>query len=269
MNDNLSVVHLIYPDATFSRNSTDKSVQTLAINKKQYLPEKGNNLHFEVYTTPSFPSSGIKGSIASNNNDWGNGLPEVNGNEKPSARLYKTWEMEAGGSLLLDVSSNIRLKAGMQLNYANYVLEKESGLSNNGISDLPDQALMNGPSNITSVNGTTYRLAIPIGTELKLAGNGSIDWFAGATFQPSLLLSNQDIKPTEEINTEGISASVFRKWNFASTFETFLNYRISGHTSLKLGPQVRYQFMPSLIPTYNIPERLCQLGLKIGITGNF
>jgi hypothetical protein len=84
------------------------------------------------------------------------------------------------------------------------------------------------------------------------------------------LLSNPENNNwVEDVKTDEIPVSAFRKWNFASTFETFLNYRLTQRTSIKLGPQVRYQFMPSLIPSYNVPERLCQFGLKFGVTGSF
>ncbi len=231
--------------------------------RRQKEKQSERNMHFEIYATPSLMNGT---TFAFGQNDIGEGLGEIQTNQDQRPfHLYKTREIEAGGALLFDISSSFRLKAGMQFNVANYALEKNDHLFSN-----PSYITTNGNKNsANALTNAVYQLSIPLGTEWKLVGNGWIDWFAGATVQPSLMLSDPSFfqKDNELVNID--ENAVFRKWNVHSSFETFVNYHLTKNTSIKLGPQLRYQLMPSLLPTYNVTERLYNVGLKLGLTGNF
>jgi hypothetical protein len=61
--------------------------------------------------------------------------------------------------------------------------------------------------------------------------------------------------------------SLTRKWNVATSFETFVGYS-TGKLKWQVGPQVRYQLLSSFVDEYPVKENLFDFGLKVGISLN-
>jgi hypothetical protein len=185
--------------------------------------------------------------------------------------------LEAGAALLYSVSKNLRLKAGLQVNYTSYfvyayesthpisttLLLKDAN-SRNPIPHARSTSLFNNASGTLALNSNTTQLSIPIGADLKLAGNDKIKWYAGATLQPTFVLGGQNyLLSTDHLNyvTEN---SLMRKFNLNVGVETFAAYKTGSYT-LQLGPQLRYQLLSTNSSLYVNAEKLYGFGLKLSV----
>ena len=58
--------------------------------------------------------------------------------------------------------------------------------------------------------------------------------------------------------------SLFRKWNVNSAISANISYKLK-NTTLYIGPQVRYQHLPTYVDKYPIKEYRVDYGVKLGI----
>jgi hypothetical protein len=170
----------------------------------------------------------------------------------------------------------------MQLNYTNYKLTNNDGLSDlvnsevsNPVVNNPSQAneiqMLNPNMNneFKKFNSSTYQISIPFGTELELIGNHQLKWFAGATIQPSYLVGGYPGQNTNEMQSYLQEGYGFRKWNVNTSFETFLSYKLPNGSRINAGPQFRYQLFSSYESKYLYNDKQYNIGLKLGISRNF
>jgi len=198
-----------------------------------------------------------------------------------SLKYMPEYNLEAGGAFLLNVTSSLRLKAGMQLNYTNYRLsnddiygeiansESYSPLVNNTL-ETDDMQILSQEMNpeLKKYNSSTYQISIPFGTEFELIGNHQLKWFAGATIQPSYLLGGYPGQTTNEMKSYFQDGYGFRKWNVNTSFETFLSYKLRNGSRINAGPQFRYQLFSSFDNNYLYNDKQYNIGLKLGISRN-
>jgi len=250
------------------------------------IPAKNNNeseLSYQLYATSSVGySNSFKNEGSEISNPSTNHLQSVNDINR-TLRYMPEYNLEAGGAFLVNVTSSLRLKAGMQLNYTNYKLTNEesnseiaNSESNNSIINNTAQAneiqLLNSDMNseFKKFNSSTYQISIPLGTELELIGNHQLKWFAGATIQPSYLVGGYPGQNTNEMKSYLTEyGSSFRKWNVNTSFETFLSYKLPNGSRINAGPQFRYQLFSSYESKYLYNEKQYNIGLKLGISRNF
>ena len=231
-------------------------------------------ISYELYTNPSF---GLNTSLpgAMNDNTTGNNYKD---GQTSQIKLFKSWEVEAGGAVLFNVTRFLRLKAGMQLNYSNYVMENNvDGISNETINSIATEMnqtttnQLNGDNSMNqghTINNRVYQISLPLGSEFKLAGDEQLEWYAGATLQPTMLLSDRFLQ-LQSTDSKEVYTAEMRKWNLNSTIETYLNYNLNKKTHLRFGPQIRYQMLPSIYSNAPNAERLYYVGLKFGIASGF
>ncbi|GAB2836012.1 outer membrane beta-barrel protein [Ferruginibacter profundus] len=213
--------------------------------------------------SPSFASSTVADASTSVNQNPGAGF-------------------EAGLSINYSLAKNLRVKAGLQANYTSYginanetnhpvlttllLLDPNSGYpymhpAASTLSNLPG-------AQHTKVHNQTYQVSIPIGFALKLAGNSKLEWYAGATIQPSFVIGGKAYLISADRKNYVADPSLIRKWNLNSGIETYINYKLDGFT-FQAGPQFRYQLLSTYYNKYTVKENLYNVGLKIGIIKNF
>jgi hypothetical protein len=239
-------------------------------------------LSYQLYATSSVGySNSYRNSESEISNSLSNHLQNVNDLSK-NLRYKPEYNLEAGGAFLVNVTSSLRLKAGMQLNYTNYKLTNEEGvtddLNNETNSPMVNSSLQSNEiqilnpelnSEFKKYNSSTYQISIPFGTELELIGNHQLKWFAGATIQPSYLVGGYPGQNTNEMKTYFQDGTSFRKWNVNTSFETFLSFKLSNGSRINAGPQFRYQLFSSYDSKYLYNEKQYNIGLKLGISRNF
>jgi hypothetical protein len=190
--------------------------------------------------------------------------------------------LEAGFTLNYSLAKNLRVKAGIQANYTSYginanetnhpvlttlmLIDPNSGFPymHSAPSTLANGA---GPQPVT-VHNKTYQVSVPIGFAIKISGNNKLEWFAGATVQPTFVMGGKAYLISADRKNYVIDASLIRKWNINTGFETYINYKFDGFT-LQAGPQLRYQLLSTYYKKYTVNENLSNIGLKLGIVKTF
>ena len=266
----------------------ETNINTEDYNKKvgdlvnQINDNQKNKLAFEFYATPS-----IGYRIYSSNNDVINDLSRYSYsssiNENP-INHSTALNLEAGGNILYALSDNMRIKAGLQLNYTNYNISAYQTNSPNLTTLLMNDMVKNQPalstrfSNISNIlnsgspinlNNNTYQVSIPVGADIKLAGNSLIEWYAGATVQPTFVAGGNAYLLSSESNNYVNEPNALRSFNINGGLETFVSYKLKDGFILNAGPQIRYQFLSTYSNKYMLNEKLYNLGVKLGITTSF
>jgi hypothetical protein len=175
------------------------------------------------------------------------------------------------------------LKAGLQFNYSRYTAKAISTAPENvnvtlgGTGGLPSQTFTqtsNYANGIGQPNaGATWipdqrvELSIPVGAEYQLLRNRSFSWNVAGTFQPSYILNSRSFVLSSDYKAYVAYPNLMRPWNVNLGLETFLRFD-KGPIELQIGPQLRYQLLPSFISSYPISEHLYDIGFKIGIVRN-
>lgn len=271
---------------TLTAKSDREWIEDFAFHNKPQEKWKGR-LSYQLYATPSIgyrsmtPNAENKLS-ASSLNGPSNGGNAVN--ENYSFVHAPSWNLEAGGTFLLSISKELRLKAGMQLNYTRYKIHASemdhpaftSLLLNDAETGLPE--LVSRASSIANVansnegsklNSSTYQISMPVGADFKLAGNSKFQWFAGATIQPSFVVGGNPYLISSDMKNYVYDASFLRRWNINTSVETFVSYQLNNGAVLNAGPQLRYQLLSTYDKRYTFDEKLYNIGIKLGITRNF
>ncbi len=184
--------------------------------------------------------------------------------------------MEFGTALLYPLNRNLRVKAGLQLNYNSYQVE--------AYSYVPEIAPFgsNGPGSFANtVNTMSYyrnyngfdktmlknahmMIALPLGVELTLVGNKRVKFNVASTIQPTYVINNEAYLISTNLKNYAQEPSLYRKWNVNAGAEAFLSIN-TGTYSWVVGPQFRYQILSSYKNKYPIQEHLMDFGFKIGV----
>jgi hypothetical protein len=189
---------------------------------------------------------------------------------------------EAGVNINYAIAKNLRFKAGIQANYTNYGINADE--TNHPIlttlmfidpsSGYPymhsSASTLSNTSGLQPVliHNKTYQLSIPLGFALKLSGNNKLEWYAGATIQPTYVIGGKAYLISADRKNYVADPSLIRKWNLNTGFETYINYKFDGFT-LQAGPQFRYQLLSTYYKRYTVNENLYNIGLKVGVVKNF
>ncbi len=184
--------------------------------------------------------------------------------------------LEAGAVYQYQLSKNIRLKTGLQANYTNYISKAtellhptQASLAVTGLQNTTRSSLYTAEDGGTNLNKTTWQVVVPIGLDIKVAGNEKLKWYIGATAQPTYILSGSAFVLSSDAKNYITENSLLRKWNLNTAVETFVSFKPSAGITLNVGPQFRYQVLSSFKKTYNYNEKLYNVGVKVGLTTNF
>jgi hypothetical protein len=220
---------------------------------------------YQIYATPSISAFYLDAHSQELN-------PEnKNSSEAEVGKSFTNMNFEAGGNIIVPINHNFRLKAGFQVNYYRHK-QGEAGITEtNGIEKYDaDVASINSPlrfeSNDDNPGSRTYQFSMPIGADIMLAGDELVQWYAGATIQPGLIMTGDKSitqKPELSIKTPG------NRWNMNGGIETFINVKLNKLVNINLGPQFRYEIISSYRNQLNFYDRPFQLGFKFGITTSF
>jgi hypothetical protein len=184
-----------------------------------------------------------------------------------------------GGNILYRISKNISLKAGLEFSYSRYYIKaynsspsQSSATLSPYLGYIPDSLLNNNSGNGLNSDKSQqryqnkyYQLSLPVGVEMKVAGNGKFELHLGATIQPSYLLNTDSYVLSEDYNTYTKNPPVFRRWNLNAGAEAFISYGI-GKIRWEIGPQVRYQIFSTYKNSYPFNENMLNYGIRVGFS---
>lgn len=240
------------------------SIDNFVHNKKS----NSSNLSYEIYASPSITFSNMKEGNSISIIDEEN---EGSKNNKQNFR-YSDVNLYAGGAILYNVNSSIRIKAGLELRYTKSSfspLSNNSSINNFNKNKIERSEFLffnNYQNSLLELN--SYNISLPIGSEFELAGNDRIHWYAGASIEPTVkIYDNPVLNNSSELSIyEHIKS---RKWNLNSNFETYLSLRINKNSFFNAGPQFRYQLFSRYNNLINPYNNSYNFGMKFGISKSF
>lgn len=242
-----------------------------------------DRMAFELYVTPSASYRMLRGNAQFDPASALASSPATNGNDISSAVNHTPGlGLDAGIGMVYSAARNIRIKGGLQLNFTNYNIHADKTShpvlttlllndANTGASYISSAVSTIANSNTlqpTILHNRTYQLSLPVGVAMKLYGNNKIEWYAGASIQPSFILGGKSYLISSDRKNYIEDASFMRKWNINTGIETYLSINL-GSVNLQAGPQFRYQFYSTYNKLYTNTEKLYNVGMKIGILKNF
>jgi len=183
---------------------------------------------------------------------------------------------ELGGNLMYKLSKNFSLKAGLAFSFNRYYIKaynpgptQASATLNSYLGYIADSSVNFASSGInknpTHYQNRYYQISMPVGLEMKVAGNGKLQLHLGATVQPSYLLNTDAYVLSDDYNSYSKDAQAFRRWNINLGAEAFISYG-TGKLRWELGPQVRYQLLSTYKNNYSLKENMLTYGIRIGIS---
>ncbi len=190
---------------------------------------------------------------------------------------------ESGATGILDISRRLRIKAGVQFNYTNYISFADRlshpTQTNVLLNDLATGHTMlvpfvtnygnQGGDNRIRLNNKTAQFYIPLGADYKLAGSDRFKWYIGATIQPTYVAGGTTYLVSSDYKHYVNAPSMLRAWNLNAGFESFISYKAPGGSVINIGPQFRYQLLSTYSNRYTYSENLYNIGIKVGITRKF
>jgi hypothetical protein len=250
-------------------------------NNKPHLKKLKENGSMAYYLTPSFGYRNITSKLKNPKSSVGLnsfGSSNIGGAVQETMKDAIALNLEVGAVFQYKVSKNIRFKTGLQANYTNYI-------SNVTELNHPTQTTLavttTGQSNNyrassyatreggTHLNKTNWQIAIPIGVDIKIAGNDKLKWYVGATAQPTYILGGNAFVLSADEKYYIAENALIHKWNLNTAIETFVSFKPSANVTLNIGPQFRYQVFSSYKKAYNYSEKLYNVGVKVGLITNF
>lgn len=187
--------------------------------------------------------------------------------------------IEAGVSLMYNVSNNFRLKSGVQFNVRQYSIEAyRSGtelatialVGEHGIDTVNTVAVYRNSNGYysTELVNRYYQVAIPIGVEWEIIGNQKIQLSVAGSIQPTYLINHNAYLLSTNFKNYSENPEMVRSFNLNSNIETFVSFKF-GDYKWQLGPQLRYQPYSTFIRQYPIKEHLMDYGIKLGFSKTF
>ena len=86
-----------------------------------------------------------------------------------------------------------------------------------------------------------------------------------ASIQPTFTLNKNVYLLSTDLKHYADGNNLLRKWNINTSVGVNLTYKLH-NTTLLVGPQIRYQHLPSYSNLYPIKEYLLDYGVRVGLT---
>ncbi|MFP5041247.1 outer membrane beta-barrel protein [Parasediminibacterium sp. JCM 36343] len=238
--------------------------------EKAVLP---NRLDYEIYTTPSISYRRLEDDQVSNQLA---STPTAAANTiNKEVRHRAALGTELGLGIRYKLASNLTFKTGLQFNIRQYYIDayRTAGLATIKIvqnNKLDSVNVVTGYSNdggglaTAKLDNKLYQLSIPVGVEWNLYNKKRFGINLSASIQPTLSLNRNVYIISTDYKYYANGESFFRHWNINSSLEANVSYKLKKST-LYVGPQMRYQHLPTYTDKYPIKEYRMDYGIKVGI----
>jgi hypothetical protein len=144
--------------------------------------------------------------------------------------------IEAGVSILYNLTNKFRFKSGLQFNVRQYSIEAYRSstelasialIGDHGIDTINTVAVYrnnNGYSSAELVN-RYYQLAIPVGVEWEIIGNKRIQLNVAGSIQPTYLINHNAYILSTNFKNYSENPEMVRSFNINSNIETFISFK--------------------------------------------
>lgn len=260
-------------------SETDKAwIENYALYNKPAAKKWAGKVSWQAYFTPSLVYRTLNNNAAGKY--LGNNLTSINNTDIENAVIQKpSFGVETGLALQYDLFKRVKVKVGVQLNYTrynthafeNYHPVATSLTMNSDNNESVYEVFRTTPfSNKTGLSpvklhNESYQISLPIGADLKLAAVDDIEWYVGATIQPTIVVYGRSFLLSTDRRNYVQDKSLLNRFNLNAGLETYISFKTSNYT-WQVGPQIRTQIFSTNTKLYSVEERLQNYGFKIAIS---
>jgi hypothetical protein len=187
--------------------------------------------------------------------------------------------LELGLTFNYPVTNKLQFKTGLQVNIRQYQIDTyETGanaatlaLVNGGrIQTISVLSSYNNNVGFRSaqLNNKVYQIAMPIGLDYQVLKFKKFGIHTQATIQPTYNINKNVYLLSTDYANYAAGNDYVRKWNINTSVGIQFSYQ-KGNTIWQLGPQIRYQTLPTYNNPYPIKENLIDYGFRIGWSKQF
>jgi len=187
--------------------------------------------------------------------------------------------LELGFALSYQVSNRLQFKTGLQLNIRQYQIETYESAANAATLSLLNGSRVQTVSVMSSYNNSggfrtaqldnkIYQMALPIGLDYQLVRFKKFGIHTQASIQPTYNINKNVYLLSTDYANYAAGNDYVRKWNINTSVGLQFSYQ-KGNTIWQLGPQIRYQTLPTYNNPYPIKENLIDYGFRIGWSKQF
>lgn len=271
-----SLLHLSVPEPVTKENTYLSRVT-------HNTAKRNSKIGIQVYLTPStsyrrLTDEKLKEIIQPASASVGTPLNQhLNADVNNVVRHKPAIGLEFGFAVLYNMTDRLKFKTGVQLNIRQYYIETFQSLTN----DLTTISLVNyrGIENVlmyspynnnvgfkpTQLDNKLYQVSVPLGLQWDILQGKHLGVNTEASVQPTFTLNKNVYLLSTDFRHYADGASFLRKWNVNTSVGLNFTYKTRGAT-IQLGPQIRYQHLPTYSNLYPIKEYLLDYGVRIGIT---
>jgi hypothetical protein len=182
--------------------------------------------------------------------------------------------LELGFAVLYNMTNRIKFKTGIQFNIRQYYIETFQStadlttislVNNHGIENVSVLSLYNNNNGYRNaeLDNKMYQVSIPIGFQYDVIKGKHLGITAEASIQPTFTLNKSLYLLSTDYKHYADGNSLMRKWNINSSLGINLTYK-TGVYQWFLGPQARFQHLPTYSNKYPITEYLMDYGIRLG-----
>lgn len=242
-------------------------VENYALYNRPAPKKWAGKLRSQFYITPSVVYRQLKTTI------------ETDGDINNDVKQHPGLGLELGAGIMYPLSSWLKVKTGLQLNFTSYSSDafgnthpSATSITLNTASGQHYQAFRSTPfsnnEGITArqLHNETFQISLPVGMDIKLAGSEKLQWNIGATIQPAYVIAGKSYLISSDKKNYVKEVDMLNRWNVNAGFETYISYKTNKGVSLQFGPQFRMQLFTTNKTAYSIQEKLTNYGFKFGIS---
>jgi hypothetical protein len=187
---------------------------------------------------------------------------------------------EIGAAVLYQLTDNLRVKSGLQLNYRQYgieayataqmqpaILALDRGQGVDSVIRYTNISAQSGYKQL-ELSSNFLQLALPVGFDLRLAQANKVGFYVSASSQLTWQLSSNSYIISADYKNYLKQPDLDRRFNINTAVEAFVSFDAGGVT-WQAGPQIRYQLLPGSTSAYPVREHLVDYGLKVGVVKTF
>ncbi len=257
-------------------------IENYALHNRKATKKWAGKLTTLAYVTPSV----VNRSISYNPNYFVNtssnspaSIRSANQALREEVNQIPAMGLEIGTGLQYSIFKNLNIKAGLQLNFSRYSIKAFENshpfstaitlhdFKSNTNYEIYQSTPYSNQAGLEAIklHNESFQFSLPIGADLKLAGNENVQWNVGASIQPTFVIGGKNYLISSDKRNFVKEPSLLNRWNINAGFETFITFKSNGLT-WQIGPQFRTQLFSTNSKKYVIEERLLNYGFKVGVS---
>lgn len=243
----------------------------------EQLGKTSSRFDFRFYITPSISYRHLNEQKQHSSSEVNTVSLESDYKVNPSQAIHHSPAIgyETGLGLGYQLNKNFTLTGGFQLNISQYKVDAFLYKNESVALTLNEgkfSSTVNAVSSLRSIPGTKpltiknryYQVSMPIGIDWMAWNNKNLSWGLAGAVQPGYTFDKQPLIISSNYKNYTDGSAYIRNWNINANLESYFGYTM-GNYRWQVGPQIRYQLLPSLVDKYPNKEYLINYGFKIGV----